>query len=152
MKYTSNIQNITFYRYTVTALAAAEDSKPETKEIEQVAAPYGPHASRRYHVPVEVSPTRGEPFPWSAFICLVILAISVQSAMKFWRTPAGKLVKLDPKAPALGARAAFAGVVNAQPKFIRLANGKLARISTKVGLPSKSWVTSQVMGAAAANF
>nr|CDJ96575.1 unnamed protein product [Haemonchus contortus] len=57
----------------------------------------------------------------------------VESPVRFWRTPSGKLVKLDSKSPSmtrpsLGCLGTF---VRTQPKIIRLANGKLARISTK---------------------
>ncbi|WKX99062.1 hypothetical protein Q1695_014158 [Nippostrongylus brasiliensis] len=57
--------------------------------------------------------------------------VDVESPVKFWRTRSGKLVKMDAKVQPLGARAKFGGLINQQPRFIRLSNGKLARISTK---------------------
>ncbi|KAJ1373934.1 hypothetical protein KIN20_036495 [Parelaphostrongylus tenuis] len=53
------------------------------------------------------------------------------SSVKLWRTPSGKLVRLCSKLPVDRSHAPVHGLVSSQPKFIRLSNGKLAKITKK---------------------
>ncbi|KJH46400.1 hypothetical protein DICVIV_07523 [Dictyocaulus viviparus] len=53
------------------------------------------------------------------------------NSVKLWRTPTGKLVNLGGKLPTSVLRQSIDENAQSQPKYIRLANGKLAKISTK---------------------
>uniref|UniRef100_A0A0K0DAW9 Reverse transcriptase domain-containing protein n=1 Tax=Angiostrongylus cantonensis TaxID=6313 RepID=A0A0K0DAW9_ANGCA len=85
-----------------------------------------------------------EPVQQSPNHCPVKKIVSPEKdrSVKLWRTPTGKLVRLGGKPPVDPSRHSLRGLVSSsRPKFIRLSNGKLARITTK-RVPSSSWTSS----------
>ncbi|VDN27613.1 unnamed protein product [Cylicostephanus goldi] len=52
--------------------------------------------------------------------------------VKFWRTASGKLLRLDPASPhPLIVRDSIGELASSKPRLVRLANGRLARITKK---------------------
>ncbi|KAK6026371.1 hypothetical protein OSTOST_07685 [Ostertagia ostertagi] len=95
---------------------STSESKPDSKEIDKLTPPYDRPSSQNRHL-VTNSSSHSE----------------VERPVRFWRTPSGKLIKLDAKVPTITPVPGSLGTLTkTQPKFIRLPNGKLARISTKV--------------------
>ncbi|KAK5969081.1 hypothetical protein GCK32_001648 [Trichostrongylus colubriformis] len=102
---------------------SASETKTESKEIDNSTIPH----DRLFSTGARPLATSGPP-------------VEAGRPVKYWRTPAGKLVKLDsrpalfptiPRPSATPGPSLATNYTKTQPKFVRLSNGKIARISTK---------------------